>query len=74
MPTMGPVTTVVSGAVPKGLSQNLSECKGLNAMNFNFSLIRFAIALSLATYHDMLHEPERDQIAADVIAWLNART
>lgn len=25
-------------------------------------------------YHDMLHEPERDQIAADVIAWLNARS
>jgi acylglycerol lipase len=24
-------------------------------------------------YHDMLHDPERDQIAADVIAWLNAR-
>lgn len=25
-------------------------------------------------YHDMLNEPERDQIAADVIAWLLART
>jgi alpha-beta hydrolase superfamily lysophospholipase len=25
-------------------------------------------------YHDMLNEPERDQIAADVIAWLVART
>ncbi len=25
-------------------------------------------------YHDMLNEPERDQIAADIIAWLVART
>lgn len=25
-------------------------------------------------YHDMLNEPERDQIAADIIAWLLART
>jgi acylglycerol lipase len=25
-------------------------------------------------YHDMLNEPERDQIASDVIAWLLART
>jgi acylglycerol lipase len=25
-------------------------------------------------YHDMMNEPERDQIAADVIAWLLART
>lgn len=25
-------------------------------------------------YHDMMNEPERDQIAADVIAWLMART
>jgi acylglycerol lipase len=25
-------------------------------------------------YHDMLHEPERDQIASDIIVWLNART
>ncbi len=25
-------------------------------------------------YHDMLNEPERDQIAADIVAWLLART
>lgn len=25
-------------------------------------------------YHDMLNEPERDKIAADIIAWLLART
>ncbi len=25
-------------------------------------------------YHDMLNEPERDQIAADILAWLLART
>ena len=28
----------------------------------------------LGVYHDMLNEPERDQIAADIIAWLLART
>ena len=25
-------------------------------------------------YHDLLHEPEKDQVYADILAWLNSRS
>jgi acylglycerol lipase len=57
-----------------GLDDKVNPTEGSDQLIQGISSSDKALKAYPKVYHDMLHEPERDQIAADVIAWLNARS
>jgi acylglycerol lipase len=57
-----------------GLDDKVNPTEGSDLLLQNIGSSDKSLKTYAKVYHDMLHEPERDQIAADVIAWLNART
>jgi acylglycerol lipase len=57
-----------------GLDDKVNPTEGSDMLIQGISSSDKSLKTYPKVYHDMLHEPERDQIAADVIAWLNART
>jgi acylglycerol lipase len=56
-----------------GLDDKVNPTEGSDMLMQAISSSDKSLKTYPKVYHDMLHEPERDQIAADVIAWLNAR-
>jgi acylglycerol lipase len=57
-----------------GLDDKVNPTEGSDVLIQGISSTDKSLKTYPKVYHDMLHEPERDQIAADVIAWLNARS
>jgi acylglycerol lipase len=57
-----------------GLDDKVNPSEGSDLLLQRISSTDKSLKAYPKVYHDMLHEPERDQIAADVIAWLKART
>lgn len=57
-----------------GLSDKVNPTQGSDALVKAAGSTDKTLKTYPGVYHDMLHEPERDVITADVIAWLNART
>jgi acylglycerol lipase len=57
-----------------GLDDKVNPTEGSDVLMQAISSSDKSLKTYPKVYHDMLHEPERDQIAADVIAWLNARS
>jgi acylglycerol lipase len=57
-----------------GIDDKVNPTEGSDLFMQSISSSDKSLKTYAKVYHDMLHEPERDQIAADVIAWLNARS
>lgn len=57
-----------------GLDDKVNPTEGSDMLMQGISSTDKSLKTYSKVYHDMLHEPERDQIATDVIAWLNARS
>jgi acylglycerol lipase len=57
-----------------GLDDKVNPTAGSDALFAGVKSTDKALKTYMNVYHDMLHEPERDQIASDIITWLNART
>jgi acylglycerol lipase len=57
-----------------GLDDKVNPTAGSDALFAGVKSTDKALKTYPNVYHDMLHEPERDQIASDIITWLNAHT
>jgi alpha-beta hydrolase superfamily lysophospholipase len=60
--------------VMHGTADLVTDVEGSRELHARARSTDKTLKLYEGLYHDLLHEPEREQVTADVIAWLAART
>jgi acylglycerol lipase len=57
-----------------GTSDGITDAEGSARIHADALAADKTLNLYEGLYHDLFHEPERERVAADVLAWLDART
>ena len=57
-----------------GTADRTTDAEGSSRIHADAPAADKTLKLYEGLYHDLFHEPEQDQVVADVLAWLDART